>query len=131
MRSPVRVRVLPIRLTTCRGTIDPVRVDERIEDMKPPLFVRPLTPEEHQALRDGLRSPSASTLRRCQILSASAHGRRPAAIAEALGCAVQTVRDAIRAFHAEGVPCLQRKTTRPHTTRLVLDPVADQRLRAL
>src|SRR4051812_39676291 len=99
--------------------------------MKPPLFVRSLTPEEHQALRDGRRSPSAFTLRRCQVLIASAQGRRPAEIAAALACAVQTVRDAIRAFHAEGTACLRRKTTRPHTTRLVLDPVADERLRAL
>lgn len=99
--------------------------------MKPPLFVRPLTAEEHQALRDALRSPSAFTLRRAQILAASAQGRRPAAIAAALGCAVQTVRDAIRAFHAEGTACLQRKSTRPHTTRCVLDPTGDERLRAL
>ena len=99
--------------------------------MKPPLFVRPLSTEEHQALREGLRSASAFTLRRCQILTASAQGRRPAAIAAALGCGVQTVRDAIRAFHAEGRPCLRRKSTRPRTTRLVLDPHGDDRLRAL
>jgi transposase len=99
--------------------------------MKPPLFVRPLSPEEHQALRDGLRSASAFTLRRCQILIASAQGQRPAAIADALQCAGQTVRDAIRAFHAEGLACLQRKSTRPHTTRRVLDPIGDERLQAL
>jgi len=42
--------------------------------MKPPLFIRPLSPEEHQAIRAGLRSPSAFTLRRSQILLASAEG---------------------------------------------------------
>ncbi len=90
-----------------------------------------MSTEEGQALRDGLRSPSAFTLRRCQILTASARGQRPAAIAAALGCGVQTVRDAIRAFHAEGIASLRRKSTRPRTTRLVLDPTGDERLRAL
>jgi transposase len=102
-----------------------------MEGMKPPLFVRPLTPDEHSVIRAGLRSPSAFTLRRCQILTASARGHRPARIAQALGCAVQTVRDAIRAFHAEGVDSLRRKSTRPRTTRLVLDPAGDERLRDL
>jgi transposase len=99
--------------------------------MKPPLFVRQLSLEELQALRDGLRSASAFTLRRSQILIASAQGQRPAAIAEALHCAVQTVRDAIRAFHAEGIAAVNRKSTRPHTTRRALDPAGDERLRAL
>jgi transposase len=99
--------------------------------MKPPLFVRPLSPEEDQALRAGLRSPVAFTLRRCQILIASARGQRPARIAAALGCAVQTVRDAIHAFHAEGTACLPPSSTRPHTTRLILDPSGDERLRDL
>ena len=58
--------------------------------MKPPLFVRPLTDEERAALRAGLRSPDAFTLRRCQILLASAEGLRPAQIADRLGCASQT-----------------------------------------
>jgi transposase len=102
-----------------------------MEDMKPPLFVRPISPEERQAIRAGLRSPEAFTLRRGQILAASADGQRPAQIARALGCAVQTVRDAIRAFHAEGIACLHRKSTRPHRTRLLLDPAGDRRLRDL
>ena len=36
--------------------------------MKSPLFVRPLAEAERIALRQGLRSPDAFTLRRCQIL---------------------------------------------------------------
>lgn len=99
--------------------------------MKPPLFLRPLTRSEDQTLRAGLRSPAAFTLRRCQILLASARGQRPAQIAAALGCAVQTVRDAIRAFHAEGAACLHPKSTRPRRTRLALTPAADERLRDL
>src|SRR5436305_1795106 len=51
--------------------------------MKPPLYVRPLTDAERVALRQGLRSPVAFTLRRCQVLLASADGLPPSAIAQA------------------------------------------------
>lgn len=99
--------------------------------MKPPLFVRPLTAEESQALRAGLRSPSAFTLRRCQILLASAAGLKPPAIRARLGCATQTVRDALRAFAAEGLACLRAKSHRPKSARPALDAAAAERLRAL
>ena len=79
--------------------------------MKPPTFVRSLTDEERLALKAGLRSPDAFTLRRCQVLLQSADGRRPKAIAEAVGCCVQSVRNAIRAFGAEGLACLHEKSS--------------------
>lgn len=96
-----------------------------------PLFVRPLTDPERAALRAGLRSPDAFTLRRCQILLQSAEGLTPARIAQRLGCASQSVRNAIRAFHAEGAGCLGAKSHRPKSARLELDDAACQRLRAL
>jgi len=99
--------------------------------MKSPLFVRPLSVEESQALRSGLRSPSAFTLRRCQILLASAEGLKPSAIRARLGCATQTVRDAVRAFAAEGLACLGEKSHRPRSARPVLDAAIAERLRAL
>jgi transposase len=99
--------------------------------MKPPSFVRPLTEIERAALQAGLRSSDAFTLRRCQILNASAAGRRPAQIAEALGCATQTVRNAIAAFAAEGTSCLAPKSRRPKTTRPALAGAKAERLRAL
>ena len=99
--------------------------------MKPPLFVRPLTDPERAALRAGLRSPDAFTLRRCQILLASADGLRPSQIAERLGCASQSVRNAIRAFAAEGAGCLREKSHRPKSTRPELDDADCERLRAL
>ncbi|MEJ7638699.1 MAG: helix-turn-helix domain-containing protein, partial [Singulisphaera sp.] len=89
--------------------------------MKPPLFVRPLTDPERAALRAGLRSPDAFTFRRCQVLLASADGLRPAQIAERLGCASQSARNAIRAFHAEALDCLRQKSHRPRTARPELD----------
>jgi hypothetical protein len=81
--------------------------------MKPPTFVRPLSEEERQALKAGLRSPDAFTLRRCQVLLASADGRRPRCIAAAVGCRVQSARDAIRALQSEGVACTREKSSRP------------------
>jgi DNA-binding CsgD family transcriptional regulator len=85
--------------------------------MKPPMYVRPLSPAEQSHLEVGLRSSDAFTLRRCQILLASAHGQRPAQIAQHLGCAVQSVRNALRAFHARGLTCVQAQSRRPHRTR--------------
>ena len=99
--------------------------------MKPPLFVRPLTDPEREAIHAGHRSPDAFTLRRCQILAASAGGRRPAQIATALGCATQTVRNTLAAFHAEGIACLAPKSRRPKTTAPALVGDRAERLRAL
>jgi transposase len=102
-----------------------------MDRMNPPLFVRTLTDPERQALRDGLRSPEAFTLRRCQILLASAEGLRPSQIRARLGCATQTARDAIAAFVAEGLACLEPKSHRPRSARPALDAPAAERLRAL
>jgi transposase len=99
--------------------------------MNPPLFVRPLSPEEHQALRAGLRSPPAFTLRRSQILLASAEGLKPSAIRTRLGCATQTVRNASAAFAAEGLTCLAPTSHRPRSARPARDDPAAERLRAL
>jgi transposase len=89
--------------------------------MKPPLFVRELTDPERQALQAGLRSPEAFTLRRAQILLASAPGQRPALIASRLGCAVGTVRNTIHAFANEGAGCLEQKKRGPKDAQPILD----------
>ena len=102
-----------------------------IDRMKPPLFVRPPSDEERAALLAGLRSPDAFTLRRCQILLASADGLRPSQVAERLGCASQSVRNAIRAFAAGGTDCLREKSHRPKSVRPEIDDAGRERLRAL
>jgi transposase len=84
--------------------------------MIPPIFVRELSQEERNRLEAGLRSSDAFVLRRCQILLASARGQWPPQIARNLGCDPQTVRNAIHAFDKEGLSCLQRRSSRPHTT---------------
>lgn len=95
------------------------------------MFVRDLTAAERVALRSGLRSPEAFTLRRSQILLASAAGERPARIATALGCATQTVRDAIRAFHADGLESLAPRSKAPKTTHPIWPRDRDDDLKAL
>jgi transposase len=99
--------------------------------MKPPLFVRPLSEAERAALRHGLRSPEAFTLRRCQVLLASDQGQRPSQIAAALGCGAQTVRDALRAFAAEGLACVRPKPKTPKTIHTAWPKGRDDDLRAL
>src|SRR5262249_35984329 len=72
--------------------------------MQAPLLVRPLTDAEREALEAGLRSPAAFTLRRCQILLASAPGVHVPAIPRTLGCDEQTLRNALHALHATPLP---------------------------
>ncbi|SEJ54793.1 Winged helix-turn helix, partial [Azotobacter beijerinckii] len=99
--------------------------------MKAPLFVRPLTTEERQALQAGLRAREAFTLRRCQILLASADGKTATQIAALFGCATQTVRNTLRAFAAEGLACLSEKSHRPKRVRPLLAGTQVERLRTL
>jgi transposase len=94
-------------------------------------FVRPLTAAEEQQVRAGLRSAEAFTLRRCQILLASAAGDSPALIARNLGCTATSVRNAIHAFQRERLACLQEKSSRPKSARPLLDRVFDEPLREL
>ena len=82
--------------------------------MRSPIYVRPLTDAERQALTAGLRSSDAFVLRRCQILLASARGERAPRIADTLGCDDQTVLDALHAFNARGLEALQKGSSRPH-----------------
>lgn len=88
--------------------------------MRPPLFVRELSEAERRALQAGLRSRVAFTLRRAQILLASAEGLRPSAIATRVGCAVGTVHNAIRAFAAFGTACLIEKKHGPKDAQPIL-----------
>ncbi|WP_020467932.1 helix-turn-helix domain-containing protein, partial [Zavarzinella formosa] len=94
-------------------------------------YVRPLTDPERQRLQEGLRSSEAFTLRRSQILLASADGQSPAQIARNLGCTPRSARNAIHAFAAEGASCLGEKSSRPKSARPVLDAAFDEPLRQL
>src|SRR5215207_1993203 len=75
--------------------------------MKTPIFVRPLSEDERESLQKGLRSNDTFTMRRSQMLLASSRGERAPKIALNLGCASQTVRDAIHDFNERGVGALR------------------------
>src|SRR5947209_7130565 len=99
--------------------------------MKPPLYVRPLMDAERDALKAGLRSSDAFTLRRSQILLASTRGDTPPTIARQLGCASQTVRNTIRAFNDRGLVALQERSHRNHIIHTSFDNTGLEQLQAL
>ena len=99
--------------------------------MKPPLLLRPLSESEQLALNLGLRSPDAFILRRCQILLASAAGNKPAQIARVIGCAPQTVRNAIHNFAQRGLAALKPQSSRPKTVQRIFDEVKLSQLKTL
>jgi transposase len=99
--------------------------------MKPPIFVRELSKKEREALEAGLRSSDAFVLRRCQILLASSKGERPPRIAENLGCAPQTVRNAIHEFDRRGLGALSPGSSRPTEVHAAFDENGAEALREM
>jgi transposase len=96
--------------------------------MKLSLAVRALTEEERTQLEAERRVADAFRVRRAQIILASASGRSPKPIAQMVGCCVQTVRHVIVAFHADGLACLTKQSTRPKTVEPTLDQSKCERL---
>jgi transposase len=94
-------------------------------------MIRELNPEELATLKQGLRSSDAFTLRRSQILLASNQGHTPQRISAQLHCSDQCVREAIHAFHGEGLTCLKAKSHATHTNQSVIDAAGLERLRGL
>jgi len=99
--------------------------------MKPPLYIRHVTAEERAALEAGLRRADAFTVRRCQILLASAERLKPSNIAKTLRCAPQTVRNVLHAFDARGLACVQRGSNVPITVEPVLNAEKRVQVRAI
>jgi transposase len=99
--------------------------------MKAPMYVRALNPEEQAGIEAGLRSSDAFTLRRCQIGLPSSREQRPKIIARTLGCATQTVRNALHAFEEKGIACLTRESSYRKTVHAQFDQAKGEALRAL
>src|SRR5947209_15967993 len=99
--------------------------------MQAPLYVRRFTDEERTAIEAGRRSSQGFTVRRCQMLLASAQAESTTSIARLMGCNDQTVRNAIHDFHQRGLAALQPKSSRPHSTHEVFDEEGREQLRAL
>jgi transposase len=99
--------------------------------MKSPIFVRPLSEKERERLQGGLRSKDAFTLRRCQMLLASSSGEEVPKIASNLGCAQQTVRNAIHEFGERGLDALTPGSSRPKRTRDAFEERSAEALREM
>src|SRR6188508_3345788 len=99
--------------------------------MKAPLVVRPLTDAERNAVEIGLRSSNAYTLRRSQIVAASARGEHIPRIARNLSCNEQTVRNAVHACNEQGAAALTKRSSAVHTDQAAFPPAAAEALRAL
>jgi transposase len=96
------------------------------------LYARPLTDEERQRLRQSLKSSNGFTVRRAQLLLLSAdEGLKVDVIGQRVGCQGQSVRQAIHAFHQEGLSCLEPKAKGNPKDRRALDDAAREQLREL
>jgi hypothetical protein len=99
--------------------------------VRTPIYVRPLSDAERSAVKAGLRASDAFTLRRCQIVQASAEHVPVPRIADHLGCNEQTVRNAIHAFNTWGPASLTKGSSIAHTIHRALDAASAERLRDL
>src|SRR5689334_22508928 len=107
------------------------RPRSHLAGMHPPIFVREPSAEERARLEAALRASDALTVRRARIVLLSADGHRPREIERGLRCAVQTVRDGIRAFNAGGVAALEAGSSRPKGAAPAPGEAAPGRLRAI
>lgn len=98
---------------------------------KPRKFVRELTADERTALERGRKSADAFTVRRSQILLASADGMGPAAVGRVVGCTAQAVRNALRAFEANALGCLVAGSHARKDPGRAWDRARDEDLKAL
>jgi transposase len=97
-----------------------------------PLYARALTDEEREVLHQSLKSSSGFRVRRAQMLLMSANEQlKVDEIGRRVGCEGQAVRQAIHAFHREGLRCLYPKAKGNPTDRRALDDTAREQLRDL
>lgn len=83
-------------------------------------------------MHQSLKSRNGFTVRRSQMLLMSAEEHlKVDEIGRRVGCQGQAVRQAIHAFHREGVQCLYPKAKGNPTDRRALDDVAREQLREL
>ena len=102
-----------------------------INGMKP-IFIRAVTDEERRALDAGLRASKVFTVKRCQMLLASARGQNATEIAATVGYSTQNVRTAIKRFNEHGVCSLEPRSSRAtRQVNLELNADALEKLKAL
>lgn len=97
-----------------------------------PIAARQPTEEEREALQMGLKSETALTVRRCQMILLSADEHRLVQdIGARVGRSGQTVRETIKAYNRAGIACIYpRAMGRPDDQR-AFDDAAQEQLREL
>lgn len=99
--------------------------------MENPIYVRKLTEEEKEKIKEGLRAKKAFEMRRSQIIMASSKGKGAKEIAQEIGCSGGTVRNAINAFNKEGVECIKKKSCRPNKLQRIFDEEKRKQLKEI
>ena len=96
-----------------------------------PIYVRKLRTEEKERLKQGLRSKSAFTVKRSQIILKSDQREKSGMIAKALACSDQSVRIAIHAFNREGMTSLVEKSHARLDQKPLINEAGGERLKEL
>lgn len=89
--------------------------------MSRPLYIPLLKQTELAILTAALRSKDAFTLRRAQILLASANRHKPAEIAATFGCSDQAVRDVIHDFECRGLAVIKPRSSARRDQQRIFD----------
>lgn len=95
------------------------------------VYIRTLNRKEIKGLYIGLKSYSAFTHRRCQILISSAEGKSVKEISRSLYCSDQCVRDAIRSFNRNGIKCIHEKENSRNNSSKTFDENAIRSLQKI
>ena len=96
------------------------------------LKVRSLSPDEQTALEAGRQSSDGFTVRRSQIILASAAGQKPPDIAEFVGGTRQNVCLVIHEFEERGLACLVPRPSGPKPgDELLFDVTKRERLKTI
>jgi transposase len=96
------------------------------------IYARKPSKEERQKLESGLKSSVGATVRRSQIILASADERKTAQeISERIGQSDQQVRNVLHAFKEKGISCLNLQSRARHDDQRAYNDDARERLREL
>lgn len=99
--------------------------------MQSTLFVRALSFEEEYRLKRCVAGKEAFSMRRAQMILASARGLSVRAISEQVGQSQPTVRAVIHQFNTQGEACVRRGSHRPKSAAPILDEGGCEALREL
>src|SRR5215510_16434118 len=78
-----------------------------------PLFVRPLTPEEREGLRQFTESTCKEEAARARVILASAEGKTAIEISNSFGSHPTNIKKCIRKFNSEGLEGISAKKRGP------------------